>query len=163
MAVLVARHEPRVRALCRQLVAPAEVDDAVQEVHLRVITRLAGYRGDSAFTTWLHRLTCNACHDVLRQRRRRSGRDVPLDDGDARTHEEAGGADPAEVVGCRLADADMLAALAGMPDGQRRLLVLRDLLDLSYEEIAAETGRPLGTVKCYLHRARAALGQRLAA
>lgn len=159
---LLARHEPHVRTLCRAMLGRDEADDAVQEALLRAMTRLNGYRGEAAFGTWLHRLTVNTCLDALRRDRRARARRESFSTDEAAAPRglpftREGELDPAWVASGRQADRGLLGDLGRLPEAQRRLIVLRDLLDLSYDEIAAVEGLPLGTVKCYLHRARAAL------
>jgi RNA polymerase sigma-70 factor, ECF subfamily len=157
-------HHPRLLAMCRRLTGdPTDAEDACQEALLALARGLHRFDGRSAFTTWAYRVTTNACLDELRRRRRRP---VPgLGGPNAETGvrgpnaatgvvpgEEAG--DPGDGVAARL---DVDAALAAIAPDFRAAVVLRDLCQLSYEEIADVLGMPPGTVRSRIARGRAAL------
>jgi RNA polymerase sigma-70 factor (ECF subfamily) len=145
-AELVRRHRDRLWAVAlRTLGDPEEAADALQDALISALRGAAGYRGDAAVTTWLHRIVVNACLD--RMRRRRSRPTVPLGD-----HEVLEPSDPAGVREARL---DLRRALARLPEGQRMAVVLVDLEDLSVSETAQLLGVAEGTVKsrCALLRA----------
>lgn len=149
---LVRRHAPAVHRLAANTVGPGAADDVVQEVFIAVHRGLAGFRGEAQFSTWLHRITLNACHRALRARTT-----LPLEDAPepASPHSPARSGEQADVRE-RLA-----AALARLPREQREALSLRELSGLDYAEIAAVTGAELGTVKSRINRARAALRELL--
>lgn len=151
---LVRRHQRRVYALCLRVLGDADAAaDVAQETFVSVLRKLDGFRGDAAFTTWLHRVTVNACYDELRRARRRPMLHVAPDDGLDR---EPGPPvpDPAdEVAGTR----DTAAALTAVPEEFRIALVLADVEDLPYERIAQVLDVPVGTVKSRVHRGRLAL------
>jgi RNA polymerase sigma-70 factor (ECF subfamily) len=154
---LVERHRQRVYNVCFRLLGdPDDAADASQDAFLSVLTKIGQFRGDSAFTTWLHRIAVNACYDLTRRRRRQPMLRLA---GDAELPEERSGpsipdhAD--ELAGTR----DAVAALAAIPDEFRRVLVLADLQDLAYEEIAKILDIPIGTVKSRVHRGRVALAR----
>jgi RNA polymerase sigma-70 factor (ECF subfamily) len=155
---LCARHAPRVEALARHLLAdPEDARDAAQDALAKLCVKLGQFRGESAFTTWLHRLVANACSDVaVRQRRRRC---EPLAD-DLRADQEPGPAREAELAELR---AELREGLDELPEAQARVLVLKDALGFSFTEISAVTDLPVGTAKCYAHRGRAGLRGRLEA
>ena len=152
---LVRRHEGRVYAVCLRILGDAdEAADAAQDTFLTVLRKLDQFRGDAAFTTWLHRIAVNACYDVLRAKRRRPllrlASDEPLPEpGPA--HPDHGD----EVAGTH----DAAAALALIPEEFRVALVLADVEDLPYEEIARVLDVPVGTVKSRVHRGRIALAR----
>lgn len=152
---LVRRHEARVYAVClRVLGDPDEAADAAQDTFLTVLRKLAQFRGDAAFTTWLHRIAVNACYDVLRAKRRRpllhlASEEPPPEPGPPHPDH----AD--EVAGTY----DASAALALIPEEFRITLVLADVEDLPYEEIARVLDVPVGTVKSRVHRGRVALAR----
>lgn len=153
---LCRRHAPRVERLARHLLPdPEDARDAAQDALARLCTKLGQFRGESAFTTWLHRLTVNACRDVAQ--RRLAQRCEPLEH-DARPSEEPGPARAAELAELR---AELRHELAGLPAGQARVVVLKDALGFSFPEISAASGMPVGTAKCYAHRGRAGLRERL--
>lgn len=157
--VLLRRHQLLVYRVCRRL-CPAEADaaDATQEALVTVARRIDRFDGRSAFTTWLYRVTTNACLDELRRRRRQP---VPTD---AELDERGGSPDPlqpdpGEVTANRLA---LDAALASLPPEFRVAVVLRDVAGLDYAEIGDVLGIPPGTVRSRIARGRAHLARQLA-
>jgi RNA polymerase sigma-70 factor (ECF subfamily) len=152
---LVRRHEGKVYAVCLRILGDAEeAADAAQDTFLTVVRKLDQFRGDAAFTTWLHRIAVNACYDVLRTKRRRPMLHLASDD----PQPEPGPPEPDhgdEVAGTR----DAAAALARIPEEFRVALVLADVEDLPYEEIARVLDVPVGTVKSRVHRGRVALAR----
>jgi len=155
--LLVERHRQRVYNLCLRLLGDADdAADAAQDAFVSVLTKLDRFRGEAAFTTWLHRIAVNACYDLTRRRRRQPMLRL-AGDGDA-TDEDTGPpvADPAdELAGTR----DVVAALRVIPEEFRTAVVLADLQDLPYEEIAKVLDVPIGTVKSRVHRGRIALAR----
>ena len=155
---LVERHQARVYHLCLRIVGdPDEARDAAQEALITGWRKLDQFRGDSAFTTWLHRVTVNSCYDLLRKRRRQPMLHLVADD--ERDHEQGPPVpDHADAVATA---AEVSAALRHVPDEFRAALVLADVEDLPYEEIATILGVALGTVKSRVHRGRVALARGL--
>ena len=110
---LVRAYEKRVFALTRRLCAdPSDAEEAAQDAFLAVWQGLPNFRGEASFSTWLYRLTVNACTDILRRRQRRSGLDEPLDQAGARPP-GGGGAEGASLRHRGRAP----AAAGGLPDG----------------------------------------------
>jgi RNA polymerase sigma-70 factor (ECF subfamily) len=130
----------------------ADAQDLVQEVLLRVRRGLETYRPGS-LEGWLSRITTNAFLDEVRRRRRRPT--VALPDDPDRVLAGAEDADAA-LAATTLPD-DVQDAIRALPDDFRAAVVLCDVVGLSYEEIAAELGVPIGTVRSRIHRGRAAL------
>jgi RNA polymerase sigma-70 factor (ECF subfamily) len=156
LATLVERHAPRVEKLAAHVLAdPEDARDAAQEALAKLCVRLRQFRGDSQFGTWLHRLVVNTCLDVAdRQRARRC---EPL-------HEDervAPDADPAREVALSELRRELATELAELSHEQASVVVLKDALGFSFAEISARSGMPVGTAKCYAHRARAGLRARL--
>ena len=150
---LLRRHHDRVSTLCRRLTGNgADADDATQEALIAVVRGIRRYDGRAAFTTWLYRVTTNACLDELRRRKRR-----PLPVGDAFV-EPRSSADPAAEAGARV---DVDRALAHLPHDFRAAVVLRDLCQLDYAEIADVLDIPIGTVRSRIARGRAAVADAL--
>jgi RNA polymerase sigma-70 factor (ECF subfamily) len=149
-AVLMERHERRVYNLAyRMLGSPEDARDATQDAFLSCFRHLAKFRGDSSFSTWLHRIALNACYDALRRRR-------------DTTSLEGRSVDPmpvADHADRAAAATDVQRALLGIPPDFRAVLVMHELQDLPLEDIAATLGLPVGTVKSRLHRGRVALGR----
>jgi RNA polymerase sigma-70 factor, ECF subfamily len=154
---LVERHAPRVNRLAGQLLGDfEEARDAAQESLVKLCTRLRQFRGDAQFATWLHRLVVNTCRDRMAWQRVRRTEPLPLD--------ETAGVDDGDLTRIALLGdlrRDVADALAKLSRDQRIVVVLRDSFGLSYEEIARIARMPVGTAKCYVHRARARLRARL--
>lgn len=156
LETLLARHAPRVERLARHLIRdPEDARDAAQDALAKVCVRLRQFRGDSQFSTWLHRLVVNTCRDSLERRRIRAHE--PLAD-DLRAGLEA---DPERAAGISELRRELCASLAGLAPQQARVIVLKHALGYSFEEIAAASGIPVGTAKCHAHRGRARLRERL--
>jgi RNA polymerase sigma-70 factor (ECF subfamily) len=147
---LLRRHHDRLYALCRRLTAnDADAADACQEALIAVARGLARFDGRSSFSTWAYRVATNAALDELRRRRRRPEPGLPAD----ATLAAAGGPATPDVE----ARVDVNRALARLPADYRTAVVLRDLCDLTYEEIGEILGIPPGTVRSRIARGRAAL------
>jgi RNA polymerase sigma-70 factor, ECF subfamily len=148
--VLVRRHRDRLWATALRTTRDREeAADALQDALLSAFRNAAGYRGDAAVTTWLHRVVVNACLDRMRRRAARPS--VPLGDTDVPT-----GVDEHGALVNRL---DVAAALARLPEAQRTAIVLVDLQDLSVAEAATVLGVAEGTVKSRCSRGRLALAR----
>jgi RNA polymerase sigma-70 factor (ECF subfamily) len=156
-AALVRRHRDRVYRVCLRVTGDVEdALDASQEAFLSALRNLDRFRGDAAFTTWIHRIAVNASYDRLRAKARAPVlHAVGDEDG---PHPEPGPAVPdhADAV----ADAnDVAAALALVPEEFRAALILADVEDLPYDEISSILEVPVGTVKSRVHRGRVALAR----
>lgn len=151
---LLERHADRIHAVCRRVVAhPEDALDATQEAMIAIARGITRFDRRSAFTTWLYRVATNAALDELRRKRRRP------DPADPATSERAAPESSVEDrVGARL---DVDAALRALPDEFRVAVVLRDLCDLDYAEIAEVLDIPPGTVRSRIARGRAALAEHL--
>ena len=140
-----------------------EAEDVSQEVFVKVYLSISGFRGLSSFKTWIRKLTVNTCIDKLRLRSKHKDKKVSLD----KMTEEY------EVVFTRFshnleknyfrqeAVKDVLRIVVNMEESYRIPLILRDLQDYSYREIADLTGKPIGTVKTNIHRARKIIKEKL--
>lgn len=147
---LLAEIQPRVTRICgRILLNPHDVEDAAQETLLAVATKISTYDKRSKFTTWLHVVASNSARSTYRSLKRRS---------EERGYEELPQtADPrttSVIAGSRLDLLEALDVLGATHPEMAEALVLRDVQDLSYEEIAQVLDVPLGTVKVWIHRAR---------
>ncbi|MDT5158654.1 MAG: polymerase sigma-70 factor, subfamily [Acidobacteriota bacterium] len=148
------RHQRLVYGLCLRMTQNvAEAEDIVQEVFITLFHKVGGFRGESAFTTWLHRLTIN---QVLMHFRKRKSRKEEQAEDDA---EQVDACYPS--VGTRavpLIDRIALdAALAKLPPGYRAAFVLYDIEGYEHEEVARILGCAVGTSKSQLHKARVKL------
>jgi RNA polymerase sigma-70 factor, ECF subfamily len=152
---LMERHEDRIFGLClKMLHNRSDALEASQEIFITAFRRASSFRGDSAFGTWLYRIGINHCKDVLRKRK-----DLLLDSD----HLEIERVDTRQraiddVAALRL---DLSTALAELPDDYREAVVMHDLGGVPYEEIAASTGVPVGTVKSRISRGRRQLARLL--
>jgi RNA polymerase sigma-70 factor (ECF subfamily) len=140
-----------------------EAEDVSQEVFITVFKSIESFRGDSKFSTWLYRIAINHCKNRIKYLARRHDRDQSEYDEEALREEAAGATAPApaprpdkQLEGLEL-EQIMQRCIATLEEEHRLLIVLRDVEDLSYEEICAITNLPTGTVKSRLHRARMAL------
>jgi RNA polymerase sigma-70 factor (ECF subfamily) len=152
--VLLGRHVDRVHAICRRILGnPEDALDATQEALIAVSRAIARFDERAAFTTWLYRVATNAALDELRRRNRRPTPAETLAEAPSGT----AGNGP-EAAGDRI---DIDAALARIPEDFRVAVVLRDLCDLDYAQIAAILDVPPGTVRSRIARGRAALALEL--
>jgi RNA polymerase sigma-70 factor (ECF subfamily) len=158
---LVDRHGTRVFNLCLRILGdPDEAADASQDTFLAALRKLHTFRGESAFTTWLHRVTVNACYDSLRRKRRRPLLQLVRDEDDEQTEPSLPMPDHSDQVALSL---DVSRALMEVSEEFRVALVMADVEDLPYDEIARILEIPVGTVKSRVFRGRAALGKALGA
>ena len=158
LAALCERHAPRVERIALHVLRdPEDARDAAQEALVKLVQRLGQFRGQAQFTTWLHRLVVNTCKDVAQARWAR--RTEPLLE-DVRV---AADGDPARALAAAETRRELGRCLAALPPAQARVVGLKDAFDVSFEEISVATGMPVGTAKCYAHRGRSSLRERLSA
>jgi RNA polymerase sigma-70 factor, ECF subfamily len=156
LAALCERHAPRVEKLAQHLLRdPEDARDAAQESLAKLCVRIKQFRGESQFSTWLHRLVVNTCRDVANRQR---GRACEQLQEDARASTDG---DPARAADLSELRSRLGAGLAEIAPAQARVVAMKDALDFSFEEIAAATGMPVGTAKCYAHRGRNRLRDKL--
>jgi RNA polymerase sigma-70 factor (ECF subfamily) len=154
LEALLTRHAPKVERLARNFLRdPEDASDAAQEALAKVCVRLKQFRGGSQFSTWLHRLVVNTCLDAVERRK-------------SRLHEPLGehlqsADDPAREAGNSELRRELCDALAEVSPQQAQVVLLKDALGYSFEEIAEAAGMPVGTAKCHAHRGRARLSERL--
>ena len=132
--------------------------DVLQDAYLRAFRSLRKFRGDSAFGTWLHRITVNCSATFVAKRRKSSH--VELND-DLEVLELRADSDPATAADTADDRQRLVQALADLPDQMRMVVVLRDVYDLPHEEIAHELGISQTAAKVRLHRARRRLREQL--
>jgi len=165
---LLTRFQQPVFALAfRLLDDQADACDVVQEVFLKVFRNIGSFRGQSSLKTWIYRITVNEAHNARRWFFRHRRREVELDSEpeEARNPKEVipdGGPSPFDVAFDREQHVMIEAALERINPIFREAVALRDITDLSYEEIAEILGVSLGTVKSRILRGRDALRQELA-
>ncbi|HVS84638.1 MAG TPA: sigma-70 family RNA polymerase sigma factor [Gaiellaceae bacterium] len=156
LAALATRHAPRVERLCRHLLRdPEDALDASQEALAKLCVRLRQFRGESQFSTWLHRLVVNTCRDVSERQRTRAHE--PLAE-ELRAGSEF---DPGRAAANSDLRRELCESLAGISPQQAQVIVLRDAMGYTFEEIAEAAGMPVGTAKCHAHRGRNRIRERL--
>jgi RNA polymerase sigma-70 factor (ECF subfamily) len=156
---VVREHADRVYRLAFRLSGNrADAEDLTQETFVRVFKSLAEYQ-PGTFEGWLHRITTNLFLDMVRRRQRVRFDALPEDAGDRLPSRESG---PEQAYDQRNLDPEIQRALDALPADFRVAVVLCDLEQLSYEEIAATLGIKVGTVRSRIHRGRALLRQALA-
>ena len=155
---LYERYYRRVYSLCLRMVANVtEAEDLTQEVFIQLIRKLGSFRGESAFTTWLHRLTVN--HVLMHFRKRGVRLEKTTDEGDVPEQAEVGSDRPQTMpVIDRIA---LDKAIAQLPPGYRSVFLLHDVEGYEHEEVADMLGCSVGTSKSQLHKARMRLRQLL--
>ena len=156
LEALCTRHAPRVERLARHILRdPEDARDAAQEALAKLCIRLRQFRGESQFSTWLHRLVVNTCRDVGERQRTRTHEPLPEELGADLEH------DPARGVRISELRRELCDSLEGISREQAQVIVLKDALGYTFEEIAAAVGMPVGTAKCHAHRGRNRLRQQL--
>jgi RNA polymerase sigma-70 factor, ECF subfamily len=156
-------HCGRVYALClRMLRDPVEAEDLVQEVFIQLFRKIHTFRGESAFSTWLHRLTANL---VLMHLRRKRQTPISLDDitgseeEETKPRQEIGAPDP-RLSGL-IDRVNLQSAIDQLPKGYREIFILYDVHGYEHSEIAEILGRSIGNSKSQLHKARKRLRELL--
>ena len=146
-------HVSRVLGLCVRLCDGdrAKAEQSAQDVFVRAWEKLPGFRGDSAFGTWLHRIAVNWVLGERRLLKRWVTFEESAEMDEAVTDAGVVGEHPQENVGLKM---DLERALARLPKGAKAVLILHDVEGYQHDEIAALTGIAVGTSKAQLHRAR---------
>ena len=163
---LVELYEARVfRLLLRMLGRRDEAEDMAQEVFVQIFKAITTFRGDSKLSTWIYRVSVNLCKNRMKylSRRHTDGEDelepvaerAPLDEAKGVTFGDI--AQPDRLVEGYQMERVLQQCIAELEPDFREVLILRDLEDLSYDELSEITGLPEGTVKSRLHRARSML------
>jgi RNA polymerase sigma-70 factor, ECF subfamily len=157
-------HKRRVYHLCFRMIGnTAEAEELTQEAFMRVFRKIHMFRGDSAFSTWLHRLSVNV---VLMRLRKKRVTEISFESGDDNQESERPprdfGAPDLSLTG--VVDRLILKrAVAKLPKGCRKVFVLHDVLGCEHHEIAAKLGYSIGNSKSQLHKARMRLRKLLGA
>jgi len=148
---LYERHNRRVYSLCLRMTSNVqEAEDLAQEVFIQLFRKIGSFRGESAFTTWLHRLTVNQV--LMHFRKRNVKLEQTTDDGETPIQIVVGTANPNQMpVVDRIA---LDKAIAQLPPGYRTVFTLHDIEGHEHEEISRMLGCSVGTSKSQLHKAR---------
>ena len=165
---LIDEHRDRVFNITyRMLGNRHEAEDVAQEVFISVFKTIDSFREESKFSTWLYRVTVNHCKNRIKYLARRHDRDRDeLDETTGHTNGSYHGgptraAEPDRALASAQMEKLLQEAIANLDDDHRVVVVLRDVEDLSIEEICEITGLPDGTVKSRLHRARLVLRKKM--
>ena len=167
---LVRRYQDRVFNLSFRFLREREIaEEIAQDVFVSIYKHIDGFKGEAKFTTWLFRVVANHCHNKSKYLRRRKHRqqdslDEPIDTHDGERKRELAddpGHSPEELSTRRNMNELIQEAISHLDEDHRVIVLLRDVEDMSYEEIGEILGLPEGTVKSRLHRARNELRERL--
>ncbi|RJS92056.1 RNA polymerase sigma factor RpoE [Salinisphaera sp. Q1T1-3] len=162
--LLVRKYQHKVIKLVARYVSPSDAPDVAQEAFIKAYRALAGFKGNSAFYTWLYRISINTAKNYLVARSRRpASQDVDVVDAEAFGHTERfSEQDTPEALmeSEEIRDA-VIKAIHELPEDLRTAIMLRELDGMSYEEIAQSMDCPVGTVRSRIFRARAAIEEKL--
>jgi RNA polymerase sigma-70 factor (ECF subfamily) len=164
--LLVLKYQHKVvKLVMRYTRNPADAEDVAQEAFIKAYRALPGFRGDSAFYTWLYRIAINTAKNALVSAKRRP-QPLPLEPVDGEDGPDLLNKlrDPDTPEGLALTEeirTTVTAAIESLPEDLRTAIVLRELDGLSYEEIAAAMDCPIGTVRSRIFRAREAIDRQL--
>lgn len=163
--ILVLKYQHRiVKLISRYVRDSSEVYDVAQEAFIKAYRALPGFRGESAFYTWLYRIAINTAKNYLiAQNRRPPGADIEIADAElfGEDSELKDNATPEHLLMRDEIEKTVFAAIEYLPEDLRTAITLRELEGLSYEEIAEVMGCPVGTVRSRIFRAREAINIKL--
>ena len=163
--LLVKKYQYKVAGIAQRFAAnPADAQDIAQESFIKAYRAMESFRGESAFYTWLYRITVNTAKNFVVKNACR-GISVDVDtpdieayDGSERLHQ---GDNPENILESSDVKRVIKEALQSLPDDLRQAITLREIDDMSYDEIADVMGCPVGTVKSRISRAREIINRKL--
>lgn len=164
--LLVSKYQRKLGRLISRFVRDSgEAEDVTQDAFIKAYRALPGFRGESAFYTWLYRIGINTAKNHLLANKRRAPTSTPFDVEDAESFEEANllrevSTPENELMSKQVVDV-VQASLQQLPEDLRSALTLREIEGLSYEEIASVMNCPVGTVRSRIFRAREAVAENL--
>jgi len=164
--LLVSKYQRRLGRLISRFVRdPAEAEDVTQDAFIKAYRALPGFRGESAFYTWLYRIGINTAKNHLMSNKRRPPTSTPFDAEESEGFEDAGllqevSTPENELMSKQVVDV-VQQSLQQLPEDLRSALTLREIEGLSYEEIASVMNCPVGTVRSRIFRAREAIADNL--
>lgn len=163
--LLVIKYQHKIIQLVNRYVKdPSEAQDVAQETFIKAYRALGGFRGDSAFYTWLYRIAINTAKNYLVSRSRRNS-DYQIDIQDAEAFENAPQLQGTETPERLLLNEEIIetirTAIDNLPEEMRTAIMLREFEGMSYEEIAEAMDCPVGTVRSRIFRAREAIDNKL--
>ena len=164
--LLVSKYQRKLgRLISRFVKDSADAEDVTQEAFIKAYRALPGFRGESAFYTWLYRIGINTAKNYLLASKRRPPSSTPFDSSDAESFEDASllrevNTPENELMSKQVVDV-VQTSLQQLPEDLRSALTLREIEGLSYEEIASVMDCPIGTVRSRIFRAREAVAENL--
>ncbi|MEU4192454.1 RNA polymerase sigma factor [Kribbella sp. NPDC026611] len=161
---LIRQVQPQVIRICQRVLPHrADAEDACQDALLAIATKIGTFSGRSRFSTWVHAVASNAARETYRRLKRRAVENPAAwqDDDRPARHDRPDPRTTSVVAGTRIDLLDALEHLETDLPETVTAVVLRDVYELSYEEIAVQVGIPVGTVKSRISRARVALKAQL--
>lgn len=162
---LVRKYQHRVIAVVGRYIGDwSECQDVAQDVFVRVYRALPGFRGESQFSSWIHRIAVNTALNHIDARKRRPPQDdIELSDAELYGNHEGlqSNASPEQELLRQELLQVLQAAMNALPDDLRIALTLREIDGLTYEQIAEQMDTPIGTVRSRIFRARDAIDQKL--
>lgn len=162
--LLIRKYQHKVIKLTARYVSPADAPDVAQEAFIKAYRALGGFKGNSAFYTWLYRISINTAKNYLVARSRRpASQDIDVADAEAFGHTDRFSEQdtPEALLESEESRAAVITAIRELPEDLRTAIMLRELDGMSYEEIAQSMDCPVGTVRSRIFRARAAIEQKL--
>ena len=162
--LLIRKYQHKVVKLVARYVNPADAPDVAQEAFIKAYRALGGFKGNSAFYTWLYRISINTAKNFLVARSRRpASQDIDVADAEAFGHADRFSEQdtPEALLESEEIRDTVIGAIRDLPEDLRTAIMLRELDGMSYEEIAQSMDCPVGTVRSRIFRARAAIEQKL--
>jgi RNA polymerase sigma-70 factor (ECF subfamily) len=160
--VLYDDYAPRLGSVIKSYLGYDDVEDVIQEVFIKVFKNVKKFRGDAKLSTWLYRIAVNVCKDTLAKRKRNNEFLTDfVESEDKVTFEPPATTNVFREVMDEISFEELMLVVGKLSEDDRLLIKLRDIDDLSYEEIADILEKPVGTVKSRLHYARKRLKEML--
>ena len=162
MTVLLGRHHDRIRSIAKRISGnEADADDAAQEAMISILRRLDSFDERAKFSTWCYRVAANSAIDELRRRGRQPLVGLPSHEDGSIDESRLGENAPDQAIENIALRTDVDEILSSIPDNFRIPVVLRDLCDMSYDQIAEATGTAPGTVRSRISRGRSMIAAAL--
>jgi len=162
--LLVRKYQHKIVQLAARYVSSADAQDVAQEAFIKAYRALSGFQGNSAFYTWLYRISINTAKNYLVARSRRpASQDIDVADAEAFgfTEQFSEQDTPEAILESEEIRDTVIATIQELPEDLKTAIMLRELDGMSYEEIAQSMDCPVGTVRSRIFRARAAIEQKL--
>ena len=153
----------KVGRIAKSYLGVDDVEDVIQEVFMKVYKSIKKFRGDSALSTWIYRITVNVCKDMLSKKRKK--REIltsfGLEDDEKTLPEPVEEVQPTDELLREVSAEEIHHAIESLSEEDRLLITLREIEEMSYLDIANVVGKPVGTIKSRLHYARERLKETL--